>query len=128
MGECKFCRIHSTDEVKAVSDTILYENENFFVVPALGCFVENYIMIVAKRHICSMAYLNQEEKKDLETLINEFRKILKEKYGFYPVVFEHGASNNDTNKSACCILHAHLHIVPHKLRTCSHRRLSNVCK
>jgi diadenosine tetraphosphate (Ap4A) HIT family hydrolase len=115
MDECRFCAIHSTNEVKAVSDTILYENAYFFVIPALGCFVKDYIMIVSKRHIHSMCYLNSEEKKSLEDLINKFRTILKEKYRFYPLVFEHGAAREEINKSACCVLHAHIHIVPHRL-------------
>lgn len=113
--DCRFCNIYNTNKVKPVSDVILYENKYFFIIPALGCLVTNYIMIISKRHINSMCYLNNAERNELITLLNEIRAMMKEKYGYYPIVFEHGASNEDVNKSACCVLHAHLHIVPYKL-------------
>lgn len=112
---CKFCEIYNADTVRAISDIILYENKYFFVIPALGCLIANYIMIISKRHINSMCYLDSNEKKELIALLNEIRVMMKEKYGFYPIVFEHGASNTDVNKSACCVLHAHLHVVPYKI-------------
>ena len=112
-NDCKFCDIYSTNSVKDISDKILYESKSFYIIPALGCLVSNYIMIVSKRHINSMCYLNDAERNELVELINKFRIMFKEKYGFYPIVFEHGASITDTNKSACCVLHAHIHIVPY---------------
>lgn len=115
MDSCRFCNIYKADVVGAVSDIVLYENEFFFIIPALGCLVKNYIMIISKRHINSLCFLNEVEKKGLITLLNEIRAILKEKYGFYPIVFEHGASNYASNNSACSVLHAHLHIVPYKI-------------
>ncbi len=111
--ECKFCDIYTTNSVKALSDKILYESKSFYVIPALGCLVKNYIMIVSKRHINSMCYLTNSGKKELVNLINKFRSIFKVKYGFYPIIFEHGASNKEANKSSCCIVHAHIHIVPY---------------
>lgn len=112
---CKFCDIYNTNAIKAISDIILYENEFFFVIPALGCLIKNYIMVISKRHINSMCYLNDNEKRELINLLNDLRTMMKEKYGFYPIIFEHGASNFDMNRSACCVLHAHLHIVPYKM-------------
>lgn len=114
-SSCKFCNIYSDSAVRAISDTILYESEYFFVIPALGSLVRNYIMVISKRHIYSMCYLNSSEKKELLFLLNQFRTMFKEKYGFYPIIFEHGASSVDTNRSACCVLHAHLHIVPYTI-------------
>lgn len=110
---CKFCEIYSTDSIKALSDKILYESKYFYVIPALGCLVSNYIMIISKRHLTSMCYLKSSEKKELVDIINKFRIIFKEKYGFYPIIFEHGASTTETNRSSCCIVHAHIHIVPY---------------
>lgn len=116
IDNCQFCDIFMTNEVKKISDTTLYENENFFVIPALGCFVQNYIVIVSKRHINSMCYLQSTEKRDLENLINDFRTMLKEVYGFFPIVFEHGSSTNEVSNSACSVMHAHMHIVPLRLQ------------
>ena len=111
--ECKFCEIYSTNSVKALSDKILYESKSFYVIPALGCIVKNYIMIISKRHINSMCYLTNPERKELIELINRFRILFKKKYGFYPIIFEHGASKTEVNRSSCCIVHAHIHIVPY---------------
>lgn len=112
---CRFCDIYHDNEVRAISDTILYESEYFFVIPALGCLVKNYIMVISKRHILSMCSLNSSEKSELLDLLNQLRTMFKGKYGFYPVIFEHGASPIDANRSACCVLHAHLHIVPYTI-------------
>lgn len=113
--DCKFCEIYNSNTIKAISDIILYENKYFFVIPALGGLITNYIMVISKRHVNSMCYLNKNEKEELIILLNDLRTMMKEKYGFYPIIFEHGASNIDVNKSACCVLHAHLHIVPYKM-------------
>lgn len=112
---CKFCNIYNASAVRAIPDTILYESKYFFVIPALGSLVKNYIMVISKRHIHSMCYLKDSEKKELLFILNQFRTMLKEQYGFYPIIFEHGASSIDTNRSACCVLHAHLHIVPYTI-------------
>jgi len=110
--DCVFCSI---SESTAIADEILYETPNFYVVTAVGCFVENYIMIVSKLHLVSMCYIEDCVKGELIELINKFKNVFWKKYGFWPVVFEHGASNCDTNKGGCCVLHAHVHMVPHKL-------------
>lgn len=112
---CRFCAMMEEKGTKAAEDTILYEDESFFIVPALGCLVKNYIMIVSKRHVLSMCCLDDREQADLTALLNRVRSMLKEKYGFYPLVFEHGAADGSENKGACCVLHAHLHIVPYRI-------------
>ncbi|MBQ3418184.1 MAG: nucleoside 2-deoxyribosyltransferase [Ruminococcus sp.] len=112
-SDCRFCEIYSTSSVKDIADKILYESKSFYVIPALGCLIKNYIMIVSKRHINSMCYLSTDESNELIEIINKFRSMFKEKYGFYPIVFEHGASITDANRSACCVMHAHIHIVPY---------------
>ena len=135
MYKCRFCEILEHPGIREVSDTVLYENDNFFVIPTLGCLVKNYILIVSKRHEYSMCSLNEYEKKDLNDLTNKFRMLLKEKHGFFPIVFEHGASRLDMNRnawnrSACCVLHAHIHLVPLKLNCqvemCSTLELSEI--
>ncbi|MCL2065536.1 MAG: nucleoside 2-deoxyribosyltransferase [Candidatus Cloacimonetes bacterium] len=114
---CRFCSISEQAKKNEIQDTVLYEDEHFYVITTLGCMVKGYIMIVSKKHINSMCYLTAVEWENLELLINYFREQLKMIYGIYPVIFEHGASYVDTNKSACCVLHAHIHIVPFKLST-----------
>ena len=115
MENCNFCSIIKKEKTEVIADTILLETTNFFVTTTLGCLTKNYIMIISKKHIVSMCYLEKEEQKELTNLIEVFKKIFRSEYGFYPLIFEHGASNCDINKSSCCILHAHIHIVPHML-------------
>jgi diadenosine tetraphosphate (Ap4A) HIT family hydrolase len=114
--ECPFCKeIQERTSNPLKQNRIIYETEHFVVFPTIGCLTENYIMIVSKKHLVSTCYIDDGLKKEFVGLIDKFRYLLQEKYGFYPIIFEHGASENDTNKGGCCILHTHLHIVPHKL-------------
>jgi diadenosine tetraphosphate (Ap4A) HIT family hydrolase len=114
MKRCPFC---SLSESTAVADKILYETQNFYVITTVGCLIENYIMIVSKQHFASTCYINDEQKNEFVELIGIFRNLLQSTYGFSPIIFEHGASEKDSNKSGCCVLHAHLHMVPHKLES-----------
>jgi len=112
---CRFCEIFKNGEMKPVYDKPLDETSHFYVVPVLGCLVKGYIMIVSKQHVNSMCYLEKPEKEELKALLEKYRDILKEIYGFYPVVFEHGSSNADSDMSAGSVRHAHMHMVPIKL-------------
>jgi diadenosine tetraphosphate (Ap4A) HIT family hydrolase len=94
----------------------LCETPHFHIFPALGCLAVGYVMVVSKRHVNSMCHLTDVEKRDLETLLEKYRDILKKIYGLYPIVFEHGSSSAETDNSASTIRHAHMHVVPVKLR------------
>ncbi len=113
MNECKFCELCNKRSIKNFYDRVLYENNSFIVTPALGSVVEGYLMVISKRHINSMCYLNNEEKSDYIDLINTFRELMKEKYNRYPILFEHGSADKDIDNSASSIYHAHCHIVAH---------------
>ena len=110
---CLFCEIIHNNSGKTC-DRVLYEDSNFYVVPALGCLVPGYVLIVSKKHVNSMCYLSSNERHALDILIDKVSKLYKSEFGFYPTVFEHGADNNGINKSACCVLHAHMHVIPHE--------------
>ena len=112
MKGCVFCNLSGST---AIADKILYETSNFYVITTVGCLTENYIMIVSKPHLVSICYANDDLKKEFVELVDIFGSLLRNECGFHPVLFEHGASENESNKSGCCVLHAHLHIVPHKL-------------
>jgi diadenosine tetraphosphate (Ap4A) HIT family hydrolase len=96
---------------------IIFETEHFVVFPTVGCLVVNYLLVVPKKHYTSMCYIDSGIRKEFIELVDKFRYLFQKKYGFWPIVFEHGASDNDTNKGGCCVFHAHTHIVPHKLST-----------
>lgn len=117
INNCKFCSIINSQSLTKLSDKILYEGKYFFIIPALGCFIKDYIMIVSKRHIYSMTSLNKHEKIELNELILKFKRIFKKKYGFYPLIFEHGSSELKIDISSASIYHAHMHIVPYQMNT-----------
>lgn len=110
MKKCVFCNIDNNK----VENTIIEETNNFYVIPCVGALVEGYLLIVSKRHIFSMSQLSIEEQKDYINLLNKYREKFKSIYNKYPIIFEHGSSNNKTNKSANSVFHAHTHIVNHE--------------
>lgn len=107
MKDCVFCNIDFEKE----ENTIINENSNFYVLPALGSLVEGYLLIVSKRHVNSMADLNEEEKSDYIDLINKYIKIFYNVYGINPIIFEHGTPMPNNKMRANSVFHAHTHIV-----------------
>lgn len=108
MEECIFCKL---DENK-IANTIIEETENFYIKPSLGALVEGYILIISKKHINSMAELNESEKIEYLSIIEKYRNLFKKIYNRFPIIFEHG-TNGLSETSASSIVHAHTHIVNH---------------
>lgn len=108
MRNCIFCVI---DESKKYN-TIIEETDNFLVLPAVGSLVDGYLLIVYKKHLYSLSSIKEEVKNEYISLINKYRELFKEKYGKYPIVFEHG-SPDPKSFCASCLIHAHSHIVNH---------------
>lgn len=107
--DCIFCNIDN----KKIENTILDESDSFYVLPAVGSLVDGYILLVAKRHISAMSHLTKKENREYERLIEEYRNIFKNIYGYYPIIFEHGTVN-PMKKSASSVNHAHTHVVNHR--------------
>lgn len=61
-----------------------------------------------------MAELNNEEKEEYFTLINKYRELFKKIYNKYPIIFEHGDTDDNINTSS--VKHAHTHIVNHNFK------------
>ena len=89
---------------------ILYEDEYFVIVPALGQIVEGYLLIISKDHFNSLAELPGDMHERLINLKNKVSKVLSSQYSI-PIFFEHG-SFSATELGGGCINHAHLHAVP----------------
>ena len=107
---CPFCYINCDDEV----NTIIEETDNFAILPSKGALVEGYLLILPKQHVTSMNELGDGEKEELKNLIDKYRGIFYNKFGKYPIIFEHGTNMQDSGNSASSITHAHYHIVNHK--------------
>lgn len=112
MFQCPFCNM----DTSKLENTILDETPNFYVMPALGSYVDGYILIISKKHLNSMAELTIDKINEYETLINKYRNIFKIIYQKYPIVFEHGTTNIENEMKASSVFHAHTHIVNHNYK------------
>lgn len=109
---CIFCTLDKSKR----ENTILEETTYFYVIPDVGSLVVGYVLILCKRHIYSMAELNNKEQKEYEDLIEKYRNIFKSIYKKYPIVFEHGSPNIENKTKANSIDHAHTHIVNYQYK------------
>ncbi|KKQ27061.1 MAG: hypothetical protein US42_C0015G0004 [Candidatus Magasanikbacteria bacterium GW2011_GWC2_37_14] len=103
--DCIFCNKNK------ISDEILLQTENFYLVPALGSFIPDYLLIVSQNHLDSLGQIliNQDITNEFESLLKQVKKFIGRK-GQKIIAFEHGATQHD--KAGCCIGHAHIHILP----------------
>ena len=109
---CPFCE-EQKDSCKSVigKSRIIAETDSFVVLPTTGGFIDNYQLIVPKKHINCFGELSVEQLKELKQLIMWQKQINNKYFNMYTSMFEHGAlhPNNESGKS---IVHAHLHIFP----------------
>jgi len=89
---------------------VLFESDNFVVLPSLGALVEGWLLVVPKKYALCFGELEFELFAELDNLIFTVRNNLQDKYGEF-VVFEHGASIQNT-LAGCGVDYAHLHMVP----------------
>jgi XTP/dITP diphosphohydrolase len=94
-----------------LSSRVVYEDENFVVMPPLGEFMEGGLLLLTRGHILSLAHLPPNQFEPLERLLQAIQRIVLERWGVAPVIFEHGPAP-DWGKGACCVDHAHLNIFP----------------
>ena len=65
VSDCIFCNL----DFDKIENTIIYETENFFVIPTVGALVDGYVLIVTKEHMNSLAELNDEQKREYQELV-----------------------------------------------------------
>jgi len=110
LENCLLCKIATGKNEKP--EHILYESENFYVVPGLGAFFDGYVMIVPKDHVMSFAELDKEKYEEFLRVLNDIRFILESVYHKEIFVFECGSGKNGGGKHATSIIHAHIHLAP----------------
>ena len=114
LRSCPYCFIVNNWECVGQDilpwNVILYETENFVVVPTLGSLVAGWLLIISKGHYLSMGAIPESQHAELNEVIEHVSTILKQAY-CSPTIFEHGASV-PKSKVGCGIDHAHLHLVP----------------
>ena len=99
---CAFC-------YPSESRDILYEDDQFYVMPSLGAFREGYLLLLSREHReCVADVANQQFEWVKEGIADTLDNV----YGNY-CFFEHGRVGNCYQKSKDRIcFHAHLHCLP----------------
>lgn len=110
MAACRFCEIASNRSViQKPENKKIIETEEYFSISSVGALVEGWLLVVPKKHCCSMKALYSEPC--FAKFTSKIIKILTESYG--PVIaFEHGP-NREGSDTSCGTDHAHIHIVPY---------------
>lgn len=107
MRNCIFCNL----DFNNIENTVIYETENFRVIPTIGALVDGYVLIVTKEHINSLSQLNDKQKEEYKNLVIKVSKTFEKIYGKKPILFEHGTPEITNSMSANSVIHAHSHIV-----------------
>ena len=107
MRNCIFCNL----DFNNIENTVIYETENFRVIPTIGALVDGYVLIVTKEHINSLSQLNNKQKEEYKNLVIKVSKTFEKIYGKKPILFEHGTPEITNSMSANSVIHAHSHIV-----------------
>jgi inosine/xanthosine triphosphate pyrophosphatase family protein len=127
MYDCPFCAEFEQDGLSIFARTmahrlqsrILYQDEDFVVMPPLGQFMEGGLLLLAREHILSLAWLKPAVFDKLERLLSCIRDSLAQRWGVAPLIFEHGPAP-EWGKGVCCVDHAHLNIFPAPVRVAPH--------
>ncbi len=117
--ECPFCAelehdglsVFATIMGDRLPSRVVYEDEHFVIMPPLGEFMEGGLLLLARQHILSLAYLPPTLVEPLERLVGATCKALQARWGVAPLVFEHGPAP-EWSKGICCVDHAHLNLFP----------------
>jgi diadenosine tetraphosphate (Ap4A) HIT family hydrolase len=122
MNSCTFCEeivnkesnlfYNTVGKKLGIKDRVLFEDDDWLVIPTLGCFVVGYLLIVSKYHHLAIASLPDSLYPGLERLINKISGIIKKQFGMPIIAFEHGSVVGQYRLS-CCVDHMHLHIIPY---------------
>lgn len=111
-NECKYCRnlLGGKRTSQEPWNTILYESDNFAVVPTLGSMIEGWLLVVTKEHYLCMGAIPPSLWSELRCMLDLTTKAVARDYT-PPTIFEHGPKWEELSVG-CGIDHAHLHVVP----------------
>ncbi|MCK5023102.1 MAG: hypothetical protein KAS04_02940 [Candidatus Aenigmarchaeota archaeon] len=91
---------------------VLYETDNFFLVPALGQMgIEGYSLVCSKGHYIGMGNVPENYEPELEDVLGRSKNTIAREYDSKVVAFEHGPKLG-CHSGGGCLQHAHIHIVP----------------
>lgn len=107
---CRLCWAISKLGQRFPSNLILYEFDEYVVIPALGSFMPGYLLFLSKKHKSSLATLSDKDISQIEKHLNNFMEKISDISSKW-IIFEHGSTKRSGIRS-CCIDHFHFHILP----------------
>lgn len=103
--KCIFCEINSNENVE---NSILYENDNFYIIPAKGPLIPGHVLIVSKKHSTSLMSIDYLIKESFTYIITKIIDNIAAYKEF--LFFEHGSYKDE--KAGKTIDHTHIHVLP----------------
>lgn len=110
--ECRYCScILSTAATEKHSEfnELIFESDNFIVVPSLGHFISGWVLIIPRLHFPCLGALDERLYSEFLSVKLRSETLLRSIYGNI-IQFEHGSCS--VGMAGVCVDHAHLHLVP----------------
>ena len=90
---------HDIFDKKINMSRIVYQSDNFFVIPTLGQFINGYLLIIPISHIMSNAELDSSLREEFLTVLDDITYILELTYHTSNfLVWENGTGNSGIGK------------------------------
>ncbi|MEQ9310744.1 MAG: hypothetical protein RLN90_14905 [Balneolaceae bacterium] len=108
---CKLCNAFNDPGLSdQIENTVLLKTPNFKVIPALGPIEVGHVLIVSNNHFDNLLNMRTEQVIEYQKVTEYLKSLCK---GIELVEAEHGSNLN--NKSATCIIHTHINLIPLKV-------------
>ena len=69
---------------------LMAHSNNFFIISAIGGFTPGYLMLISKKLVPSLSFIEDEYLNELKWLTETMRDVVKKSYDRNTVIFEHG--------------------------------------
>ena len=101
--QCHFCSLPN--------ERIIDETETCLVIPDLYPVTPLHTLIITKRHVASYFDLNDQERQDVQSLINNHQLRIKEED---PTVSGFNVGINCGENAGQTVMHCHVHLIPRR--------------
>ena len=119
VGKCVFCDLKD--------DYIVFEENGIVLTITLFAYIDGQMMIIPRRHVCSVKELTPEEWETVRKFMYIAKKIIRKTHGIkgLQIIQRYGVEANST------VEHIHFHCIPFDspdLCTWNYRKLKNTPK